>query len=107
MIESEVRFLIENTNGLREQSVGFSPVVADSGQTHATMRSKRAHHVKHDAGLLRLIEMNAVTGDDVKQVVRREDSIQRRVLMVAGHETFLLAKGSGEHALVRVVGAIR
>jgi hypothetical protein len=36
------------------------------------MFGEAANHVKHDAGLSRLVEMEAVAGNDVEQVLEAE-----------------------------------
>ena len=70
------------------------------------MLAECAHHVKDDPGLPRLIEMNVVTRDDVEQFIRRKQAVEWRVLMIAGHKTFLLAQRRSEDSLVRVISAV-
>jgi len=62
--------------------------------------------VKDPSRLSSLIEMNAVTCGDVKQIVGGEGAVECRVLMIAGDKTFLLAKSRRENALVSIVGAV-
>ena len=64
--ERSLRFLIENRHRFGEQRIGLFSVIADGGQTDAPVRAKRAHHVKDNARLARLIEVNVVTRDNVE-----------------------------------------
>src|SRR2546423_13484119 len=105
-IQRQPRFLIKYLNRLGKYRVRLIAAISHGGKSGASMLAKRAHHVKDDACLSRLIEMNVVTRDDVEQIVGRERAIKRRVLMIAGHETFLLAKRCREDPFVSVIGAV-
>ena len=98
--------LIQDFNRLCEERIRFITGITDRRQSHAPVFAQRAHHVEDDTCLSRLIEMDVVTGHNVKQIVGREDAICRRVLMIAGDETFLLAKPRGEHTAVGIIRAI-
>src|SRR5438105_7754995 len=50
--------------------------------------------------------MNVVTRDDVEQFIRRKQAVEWRVLMIAGHKTFLLAQRRSEDSFVSVISAI-
>ena len=51
------------------QRLGVRRRVADRGQPDPAGLREAADHVEHDAGLPRLVEVQAVAGDDVEQVV--------------------------------------
>src|SRR4029453_5523162 len=52
--------------------LGLGWSVADGGQAHAAVLAQAADHVEDHAGLTGLVEVEAVAGDDVEQVVVAE-----------------------------------
>ena len=88
---------------------GAAPSAANvphGGQPEAPALAERAHHVEDDAGLARLVEVQAVAHHDVEQVVGRERAVRGDLDVVAGDEVLLLAAGAVNSAGLRVVGAV-
>lgn len=71
-INRKARFLIKRLNRLLKQRVRFAAAVVNRSQTQAAHFPEGTHHVKDDARLTRLIEIEVVARDDVEQIVRRE-----------------------------------
>src|SRR6476469_5165402 len=80
--------------------------VPDRGHAHPTALGDRAHHVEDDAGLARLVEVQAGPGDEVEEVVDLEAS-ERLVLEVIGrHEVTLSPGRRAETSLLVDVDAV-
>jgi len=80
--------------------------VANRGQPHSSQFSQCAHHVEHHTCLARLIEMEVVPHDNIKQIVWSERPILRRLNVVAGDKKLLLSVWGREDRCVGIVGAV-
>ncbi len=100
------RFLIDDSDRTVVSSLCVLVGVTNSGHPCSAQLTQGAHHVKHDACLASLIEMQVVPHDDVEQIVWSKSSIAWRLDVIAGNKKFLLAIGSRENASLGIVGAI-
>src|SRR5436190_1461582 len=80
--------------------------VADRRQSRSSHLAQSAHHVKYYACLTRLIEVQIVPNNDVKQVVRSQTAVKRRLHVIAGDKKLLLSVGSSKGRGLRIVGAV-
>jgi hypothetical protein len=100
------RLLIKDSDRTIVQGFRVLVRIANSGHTCSSQLAQGAHHVKHDACLASLIEMQVVPHDNVEQVVRSKSPIARRLDVIAGYEEFLLTIRSREDASLRIVSSI-
>src|SRR2546430_7677508 len=82
----KTRFFVQNAFGFVENGTGFLGRIADRRQAQASDAAKRAEHVKNDARLSDLSEMQTAPNDKIENVVGRESSIARRFEMIARHQ---------------------
>ena len=86
--------------------LGLGRGVANGGQAHPTVLAQAADHVEDHTGLAGLVEVEAVAGDDVEQVVVAEAAEQWILEMVGGDEMLLSAVGGDEQRLPMVVASV-
>ena len=70
------RFLIQHSDRALVNGLRVLMRVTNRGQPGSSQLTQGAHHVKHDARLACLIEMQIVPHYDVEQVVRSQSSIR-------------------------------
>src|SRR2546428_3742135 len=81
--------------------------VANRSQPHSSKLTESAHHVKHNPGLPRLTEVQAVPHNNVEKIVRRQSSIKRRLNVITGNKELLPSVRRGEDRRFRIVCAVR
>ena len=81
--DRRLRFLLEHRDRPCLDRIRLGGRVSDRGQSHATALPERTQHVEHHAGLPRMVEVQAVAGDDVEQVVGSEGPKEGRDHLVA------------------------
>src|SRR4051812_13935577 len=81
---------VEGALGPAVCRVGLLSAVSDRGEADTAELREAAHHVEDDAGLARLVEVQAVTHRDVEQVVERQ-AAQPLVLEMVSRDQVLLA----------------
>src|SRR3954468_13382131 len=99
-------FLIQDSDRALVHGFCISMRIANGGHSCPSQLAQGAHHVKHDARLASLIEMQVVPHNDVEQIVRSKSAIARRLDVIASYEKFLLTIRSCEDASLRVVISI-
>src|SRR6266702_923777 len=77
--------------------------VANRGQSHSSQLTESAHHVKYDAGLSCLTEVQAVPHHNIEEIVRRQSAIERRLHVIAGNKKLLLSVGGSKDRRLRIV----
>ena len=100
----ETRLFVEDRLCFFEDRARFFRRIADRREAEASRTSECAEHVKDDAGLADLAEVQPPAHDDVEEIVRREAAIARRFDMIARDEKFLASVGRSEGCTFRVVG---
>ena len=73
----EARLFIEDRSCLFEDRARLFRRIADGREPEPSRAAERAEHVKDDAGLSHLAEVQAATHDEVEEIVRREAAISR------------------------------
>src|SRR5215204_49029 len=86
--------------------IGLRRGVTHSRKADTSVLGEAADHVEHDATLPRLVEVQAMASDNVKQVVDSEATQQWRFEVVGCHEVFLSASRRQEECRVRVVAPV-
>ena len=97
------RFLIKYSDCALVEGLGFVTRVTYCGQPCSSQFTESAHHVKHDACLTRLTEVQVVPHDNVEKVVRRQCAVRRRLDVVAGDKELLPPIWGREDRSFRVV----
>ena len=63
--------------------------------------------MENDAGLAGMVKVKAMVADNIKERFGGEDAVMRRLDVVTGDITFLMATGRGKYALFRMILAVR
>jgi hypothetical protein len=74
--------------------VRLTGAIADSGQPDDPELAQRRHHVEDDAGLVRLVELEAVPGDDVEKISVCQPAKERRLEMVRRDQVLFSPAGA-------------
>src|SRR5947199_365020 len=101
-----VCFLIQHSYRAIVGGPGFLVRVTHCGQPHSSEFAQGTHHMKDDACLARLAEVQVVPHHDVKKIVGRQGAILGRLDVVAGDKKLLPAIRSCEDRRLRIVGAV-
>ena len=80
--------------------------IADRHHAETPVFADRGEHVDNDAGLLRLVKMEAVPDQDVDELLRRDRAIQRIFQMIAGDVVLLRPAWRPEDAFFLIERAI-
>ena len=84
------RFVEEDPLGSAVELVGFGGTVSYCGEAHAPMFGEATDHVKNDAGLPRLVEVQAVASDYVEEVFQAQTAQRRRLKVSVATRCFSL-----------------
>jgi Kef-type K+ transport system membrane component KefB len=89
-----------------EGGVGLLRAVADRREPDASELAEGAHHVEDDAGLARLVEVQAAADRDVEEVVRGQAAEQVGLEVVGRDEVLLAVARRHEQRRLWVVSAV-
>ena len=79
--------------------------VGDGGEPEAPLFADGVDHVKDDAGLGSVVEVQPLPDREVEQVLGGEVGVERRLLVIGRDVVLGLPVGGGEDAGIRVVGS--
>ncbi len=88
---AQPRLLVERRHRPLVERIRLLRALVDRRQPRAAVLAERAHHVEDDAGLPRLVEVEARAHREVEQVVGRQRPIDRALDVIGGDEELLLA----------------
>ena len=77
LIATRPRFRVKHAHSLLIQRLGLGVRVGHRGQAERSILTDAVDHVQDDAGLPRLVEVQAVPRHDIEQIVMREYAIVR------------------------------